>query len=77
VDSFASTVRLIHTGLQPGGEAPALSRNRFNGFRGKQGNSVSLLDGVSTTCGSGWVHTYLGSYANLMLKDPPATARWY
>jgi hypothetical protein len=35
VRGFASKVLLIHTGLQPGGNAFTLLRNRFNGFIAK------------------------------------------
>jgi hypothetical protein len=31
-EGFASEVPLIHTGLQPGGKAVTLVRNRFNDF---------------------------------------------
>ena len=36
---FASKVLLIHTGLQPGGKALTLLRNRFNGFLGEVGKN--------------------------------------
>ena len=39
MSGFASKVFLIHTGLQPGGKALSLSRNRFNGFLGEVGQN--------------------------------------
>ena len=40
---FASKVLLIHTGLQPGGKALTLLRNRFNGFLSEVGKTVETV----------------------------------
>jgi hypothetical protein len=43
LSGFAPKVLLIHTGLQPGGKAFTLLRNRFNGFIANPGKTVETV----------------------------------